>query len=106
MARPAAPAALEQDLDLLLGRLQRGLAVARQRDAALEGLQRLIERQIAALEPLDERFELGERLLEIGGLWLLRGHVVAESVGGGARSEGAQRYTARCTRVNTAVDGP
>ncbi len=39
--------------------------MARQLHAALEGLQRLIERQVAALQALDQRLELGQRLLEI-----------------------------------------
>ena len=40
--------------------------MARELDAALEGLQRLIERQLAALEALHQLLELGERLLEVG----------------------------------------
>lgn len=39
--------------------------MARECDAALERLQRFIQRQIAALEPFDELFEFGERLFEI-----------------------------------------
>ena len=40
--------------------------MARERDAALESLQGLIERQVAALEALDQGLELGQGLLEIG----------------------------------------
>ena len=58
--------ALEQDLDLLLRALERGLALPRERDAPLEQLQRLIERQVAPLEAPDQGLELGECLLEIG----------------------------------------
>src|SRR5215472_85938 len=47
-------AALHEDLDLLLGRLERGLTLTGERDAALEGLQSLIERQVAVLEPLHQ----------------------------------------------------
>src|SRR5690348_2450876 len=60
-------AALQEDLDFLLRGLERGLAVAGERDAALEGLQCLIERQIAALETLDQGLELRERFLKVGG---------------------------------------
>ncbi len=58
-------AAREQDLDLLLRCLECRLAMAGERDAALEGFQRLIERQIAALQPRHQSLELRESLLEI-----------------------------------------
>jgi len=57
--------ALEQNLDLLLRGLQRGLAVPRERDAALEQFQGFLERKVAALEALDEGLKLGQGLLEI-----------------------------------------
>jgi len=41
-------AAREQDFNLLLGALKRGLTVAGQLDAPLEGLERFIQRQVAA----------------------------------------------------------
>ena len=63
----AAPALAQQDLDLLFGLLQRALAHARQLHAALELLQRFVQRQVALLELLDDGFELGERALEVGG---------------------------------------
>ena len=56
----------QKDLDFLLGSFQRGLAVARQLHAALEGLERLIERQVAALEALDQALKLGQSFLEVG----------------------------------------
>src|SRR5204862_165213 len=59
-------AALQEDLDLLLRGLEGCLAVARERDAALEDLQRLIEGQIAALETLHQGLELRQRLFEVG----------------------------------------
>src|ERR1700733_173587 len=62
-----AAAAFQQDLDLLLGGFQRGLAMTGQLDAALESLQGLIERQVTALQPFDQAFELGQRFFEIGG---------------------------------------
>ncbi len=89
--------ALEQNLDLLLGRLQGALAVAREGHAALEQLERLIQWQVAALESLHEGFQFGQGLFEVGTL-LLRAKVVQSCSRGGAK--GAQRYTARCTRVN------
>ena len=39
--------------------------MARECHAALEDFQGLIERQIAALEALDQALELGERLFEV-----------------------------------------
>ena len=45
--------------------LQRRLAVARQRDAALELLERLLERQVAVLELVDGGFEVAEGALEV-----------------------------------------
>src|SRR5262245_39611825 len=59
-------ALLHQDLHLLLRGLERGLAVAGEGDSAFEGLERFIERQVAALQALHEALELGEGLFEIG----------------------------------------
>ena len=56
---------LEENLDLLLGRLQGALAVAGEGDAALEEFQGLIQRQVPALESLGEGFQLGQSLFEV-----------------------------------------
>src|SRR6185312_9812185 len=64
--------ASQQDFDPLLRGLERALTVPRQRHAPLEGLERLFERQVATLEPRDQRLELGKRLLEVG--YLALGH--------------------------------
>ena len=55
-----------QDLDFLFGLLQRRLAYASQLHAALELLERFIERQIAGFELVDDGLELGERTFEVG----------------------------------------
>jgi hypothetical protein len=44
--------------------------VTRELDAALEGFQRLIEWQIAALEAADETLKLRQSLLKVGGFAL------------------------------------
>jgi len=80
---------LQQDLDFLLGSLQRGLAGSREFDAALELSQRILERQLAVLESLDDSLEFTERLLEIDGLGFSDGHV--DLRGGRARlAQGSQ----------------
>ena len=56
-------------------------------DAALESLERFIERQFPAFEALHESLELGKRLFEVGIL----------GIGGHARRA---RYTAGPNRVN------
>ena len=68
-------AALVEDLDAALGLLEPRVAEARQLHAALVQRQRLLERQVAFLELLDDRFELGDRGFEVldGGV----GHVSA-----------------------------
>ena len=43
--------------------------MSREPHAALEGLQGLIERQIAPLQALDQRLELRQRLLESQVFW-------------------------------------
>ena len=58
-------AAVQEDLHLLLGRLQCTLTLTCQRNAALKGPQGIIERQIALFEALDERLELREGAFEI-----------------------------------------
>src|SRR5690606_15519868 len=65
----------QQNLDLLLGILQRFLALARELDAALELLQRVLERQVAALEPLDQRLELLQRLLDAAEALVFSAHL-------------------------------
>ena len=73
VTRPASRSALrlatrvlEQHLDLALGLLELAVAQPRQPDALLVELQRLLERQLAALELLHDLLELRERLLERG----------------------------------------
>src|SRR5690606_25035458 len=93
------PFAAEQDLDLLLCRFQSALALAGELHAALEGLERLIERQIAAFQTLDELLELGKGLLEIGFV-RAGGQRKCSSRADLARNRGAQRYTEPCEGVN------
>ena len=66
---------------LLLGMAQGFLAAARQRDAALELPERLLERQLAQLEALHDFLELGERRLEIRDGLLLLGHAMRPTAG-------------------------
>src|SRR5689334_16166095 len=56
--------ALLEDLDLLLGILQRVLAVREELGAALVGGKRFLERKLTGLHRCDEGFELGERGFE------------------------------------------
>src|ERR1700722_3103677 len=60
----------QEDLYLLLGSFQCRLTMTCELDAALEGFQRLIERQIAALEPAHETFKLCQSCFKVGGLAL------------------------------------
>ena len=55
----------EQHFHFLLCGAQRVLALPRERDAALESLECVFERHIAGFEFLHQRFEFGERLLEV-----------------------------------------
>ncbi len=55
----------QQDFDLLLGLLESRLAAAGQHDAALEGRERLLQRQVTVLQALDEFLEIAHRGLEI-----------------------------------------
>jgi hypothetical protein len=57
----------------LLGGSQRCLALAGERNAALESLERFFERHITLFEPGDEGFEFEERLFEVGQLLFLLG---------------------------------
>ena len=58
-------AALVEDLDAALGFLEPRMAEPRQLDAALVERERLLERQVAFLELLDDRLELGDRGFEV-----------------------------------------
>jgi len=51
---------LQQYLDFLFSFFQRGLTVAREFDALFEFFHRLVQRQVAAFQFLDQLFELGE----------------------------------------------
>ena len=64
----------QQHFHFLLRGAQRGLALARERHAALECLERLFERHVALFELRHEGFELGQRMFEVrklvsGSLW-------------------------------------
>src|SRR6185369_13518785 len=61
------PGVGEDELDLLLHLFELLIAEARQTDPFLEELQRLVERELLRLEPLHDRLELLERLLEFVG---------------------------------------
>ena len=58
-------AAVGQNLDAPLGLLEPRVAEPRQLDAALVERQRLLERQVAFFELLDDRLELGDRGFEV-----------------------------------------
>ena len=58
-------AALVEHFDAALGLFELGVAEARELHAALEELERLLEREIAFLERLDDRLELGDGGLEV-----------------------------------------
>src|SRR5262245_50983424 len=55
--------ARQQDFHLLLRGAQGSLALARERNATFESLERFLERHVALLEFRDQRLELGQRLL-------------------------------------------
>ena len=61
---------LQQDLDFLLGLLERSLAAASEFDAALELLQRVFERQFAVLEAFDDGLEFRRAPVRNRGSWL------------------------------------
>jgi hypothetical protein len=77
----------------------RRLTLARELHAALELLQRLLERQIAALHARDERFELLERLLEAAEAVLL-----GCAHAGGTDQGGATVHSVPATVKRAAVD--
>jgi len=56
----------QQHFHLLLCSAQRRLALTRERNAALESLEGLFERHITLFEFRNQRFEFGQRLLEVG----------------------------------------
>ena len=56
-------AALVEDLDAALGLLEPRVAEPRQLHAALVERERLLEREVAFFELLDDRLELGDRAL-------------------------------------------
>ena len=56
-------AAFGEDLDAALGLLEPAVAVARQRDAPFVQLERLLQREFAFFELLDDRLEFGDRRL-------------------------------------------
>src|SRR4051794_26469550 len=58
-------AALVEDLDPALGLLELRVAEARELHAALVQRERLLEGEVAFLELLDDRVELGERRFEV-----------------------------------------
>ena len=58
------PLVPHQDLDALLGRVEDARTRARQPHALFERRQRLLERQVAALESLDDAAQLREHLIE------------------------------------------
>src|SRR5690606_15610648 len=66
---------LQQDLDFLLGVLERLLTLARQLHAALEFLERVLERQLAAFEPLDDCLELLQTLLDAAEALVFQAHL-------------------------------
>src|SRR5690606_37358119 len=57
---------IEQQVDAQSRLLECALAVAIERDAAFERLQRIIEAELALFHPYHELFQLVERLLEFG----------------------------------------
>src|SRR5581483_2592784 len=64
---------IEQQLDAELRLLERALAIAVERHAALEGTQRLVEALVALFHAGDETLELVEGFLEVGDLARIAG---------------------------------
>src|ERR1700722_3219817 len=60
-----AAAARQQDLDFLLRAFKSRLAVTREFDPALESLERLIKRQITALQACDQGLKLSKRFFKV-----------------------------------------
>src|SRR5688572_8168809 len=81
-------AALVEDFDAPLGLLEPRVAEPRELHAAFEQLQRLLERDVAVLELLDDRVELRQRGFEILDRWIhkcLPGPPALASYSGGTR---------------------
>ena len=87
----------------MLHSLERCLAVARERNAALEDLQRLIERQIAVLETLDQAFELRKRLFEVGAFAVTR-QIASLLETGGSEPRRARNVTQHAVQGQRGVD--
>src|SRR5215467_6415991 len=85
---------LEQQLDALLDLHQPLRELPHEGDAALEDRQRVLECQLALLEPLDDPFELGERLLEARGGFRLCHHSSVASMRARARPRAKRTTTA------------
>ena len=60
-----APCVRENHLDLLFDGFELLMTEARESDAFLEELERVVERELFALEPLNDPLELLERLFEV-----------------------------------------
>jgi len=58
---------LHEDLDLLFGILERGLAGARELDAVLELLHGFFQRQFAGFEFFDQQFEVSDGFFQVNG---------------------------------------
>src|SRR4051812_40052543 len=56
--------ALDEDLDAAARLVEEPLALEREAHPLLEERDRLLERQLASLQPLDDRAQLAERFLE------------------------------------------
>src|SRR5437868_1282856 len=63
----------QQDLDTLLGGIEDPRARPGKPNPFFEGRQRLLERQVARFEPLDDAAQLRQDLIEPGFGWLLFG---------------------------------
>jgi hypothetical protein len=82
-------APLVEDFDPPLGRLQRRVTEPRQLHAALEELERPLERKVALFERFHDCLELGDRRLEIFDGGSLVAHVNPEPLTGpGTRDPG------------------
>src|SRR5262249_7773304 len=95
-------AALVEDLDAALGVLETGVAEPRELHAALVEGERLLEREVAILELLHDRLELGDRRLEILDRCV---HLARVLRGRAYRSYLAIELSARQTHVNLLAAG-
>src|SRR5207244_8936440 len=91
---------LEQHIDPLLDLGQALRERAHERDAALEGGERLLERQLALLQALDQPFQLGQGVLEARCGGQLGHH------GSSSGSEASMRARARPRANTTATASP